>query len=293
LRVTIITPSLNQEKYLGQTIDSVINQAGDFELEYIIVDGFSIDNSQNMIKKYDKLINSGKFKPKCKKLIFKWISERELGQSRAINKGFQISTGSILNWICADDLLESGALQKVVNFFKLHLDSQVVFANTKYIDKLNIPIGGLASREFTRKELINRWNFVYVKFSLPQPSTFFRREVLEKVGLINENNRLCMDYEWYLKINKTYKFFFLNKILSSTRVHSFTKSFLYENQQYKDSISISKKYWNENYPYYFLSYYFNLFLRTIYRLSTFFKKKSRLYSNIVKIIKNTSFVLFG
>ena len=77
MKISIITPSLNQGKFIEKTINSVINQAGNFDLEYIIIDGKSTDGSVNIIEKYDRFIKSGEFILKCKSLKYKWFSEKD------------------------------------------------------------------------------------------------------------------------------------------------------------------------------------------------------------------------
>jgi len=254
MEISIITPSLNQGKFIEETIKSVINQQGDFELEYIIIDGDSFDNSVEIIKKYDQLIKSGNFKIKCKSLNYKWISEKDSGQSEAINKGFKMSTGEIINWLCSDDLLEQGALQKVAKFFEKNKDAKVVFGQNLFIYENGEIFRHFKSREFSRQELIKRWNSVYQKFNLGQPSTFVRKEILETIGYLDANNQFCMDYEWYLRINKKYKFYFLDDIFSRSRFYPDCKSIKFMDLQYKESVEVSSKFWKENFLYYTLSY---------------------------------------
>lgn len=247
MKISIITPNFDGGKFIEETINSVISQKGNFELEYIIVDGGSTDNSLEIIKKYDQ---------KYDNITYKWISEKDSGQSEAINKGFKIANGEVINWLCSDDLLEVGALQKVVKFFEKNKNAKVVFGHNIFIDELGKVFRFLKSRSFLRKELIKRWNSVYNKFNLGQPSVFIKKEVLDKVGNLNINNHLCMDYEWYLKINKEYEFCFLNEVLSKSRYHKEAKSVKKEKQQYKEAIKVSKKYWKESPINFWISYIF-------------------------------------
>ena len=102
-KITIITPSFNQGNYLEQTIDSVLSQNYS-NLEYIIIDGGSADNSVDIIKKYEKHLAY-------------WVSEKDKGQTNAINKGLKIATGDIVNWLNSDDYYEPDALHKVADAF--------------------------------------------------------------------------------------------------------------------------------------------------------------------------------
>lgn len=281
MRVTIVTPSLNQGNFIEQTIKSVISQKGDFEIEYIIIDGGSKDNSLEIIKKYDSLIKSKKFKPRCKKLTFKWVSEKDNGQSEAINKGFKMATGDVVNWLCADDLLCDGSIQKVIDFFSHNSTANVVFGLSKSIDEKGDPYKTLNARSFTRDELIRRWDKVYCEFNLPQSSTFVRTRILRKVGLLNERLHLTMDYEWYLRLNKYFTFYFIDEVLSNDRTHDNSKSNKFREDQYNESIRVSRRYWNENYLRYLLLFYSNLLLKYFYRISCALKKSSIFYSEIV------------
>ena len=102
-KISIVTPSFNQGIFLEATIQSVLNQNYP-NLEYIVIDGGSTDNSVKIIKKYEKYLSY-------------WVSESDRGQSHAINKGFTISTGEIMGWLNSDDLYTSGALNHVANVF--------------------------------------------------------------------------------------------------------------------------------------------------------------------------------
>ena len=98
-RISLITPSFNQGEYLEQTIDSVLSQNYP-NVEYIIMDGGSTDNSVQIIKKHEKHLKY-------------WVSEPDKGQSDAINKGLKLVTGDVFNWLCSDDYLENGALKLI------------------------------------------------------------------------------------------------------------------------------------------------------------------------------------
>lgn len=271
MQITIVTPTLNQGKFIEETIKSVINQKGDFELEYIIMDAVSADDTLKIIKKYDEFISSKKFKPKCKKLIFKWLSEKDSGQSEAINKGFKMAGGEIINWLCSDDLLSENSLQMVADFFKKNKEARVIFGNSSVINEAGKIINHQNGREFTYDELI-RLDIAYNKFFVPQPSTFLKKEVFETIGPLNESSQFCMDYEWYLKINMIYKFYFLDKTLSFTRVHNNSKTVKFEQDHYDISFNLSKKYVNrlsfKKRTAYFLNYGFIRIKRKLIKLIT-------------------------
>ncbi len=177
-KISIITPSLNQGEYLEQTIDSVLSQNYP-DLEYIIIDGGSTDQSGEIIKKY-------------KKHLAHWVSEKDRGQSDAINKGLQRATGNIVNWLNADDYYEPGTLQTVANQFN--------------DDTVNVVCGrGKVIRD-GQVVKISRGTDVYPNnliktigwARIDQPETFFRRRVLEKTGLLNFKLHYVMDKAWWI-----------------------------------------------------------------------------------------------
>jgi len=252
MKVSIITPSYNQGDFIEETIKSVISQAGDFELEYIITDGGSTDNTLQVIKKYDRLLKH--FQAKCKKLTFAWISEKDRGQSHAINKGFKMATGEILNWLCSDDVLEQGALQAIADRFQK--DASVVFGDAVEIDAQGRKTGILKGRSFSREDLIRRWDRTCHTFWIMQPTVFFKKALLKEFGYLNEKNHLAMDYELYLKMSKRYRFSYMNNVLARSRRHHHAKSVQWKGKQFRELIRASRKYWKENYLLYVPSYYF-------------------------------------
>ena len=159
-RISIVTPSFNQGKYIEQTIQSVLNQNYP-NLEYIIIDGGSTDNTVEIIKKYETQISY-------------WISEPDKGQTDAINKGFAKCTGDIFNWINSDDYYESGTFHKLAQQFTSDPSVNVVcgkewgFNDQDPSDKIFFPGSVISSTVFEtiRVGIID------------QPCTFFRKKIL-------------------------------------------------------------------------------------------------------------------
>ncbi|MDP8200607.1 MAG: glycosyltransferase family 2 protein [Candidatus Tenebribacter burtonii] len=286
MKISIITPTYNQGFFIEETIKSIIYQTGDFELEYIIIDGASTDQTLKVIKHYDKIINSPNFMPNCTRLTFKWISEKDSGQSEAINKGFRMTTGEIVNWINSDDILYPNAIYKIVNAFQSNPKEMLIFGDCLKLDENGNELMIFQGRKFSRRDLIRCWDRIYVSFYMIQPSCFFRKSLLDEFGFFNEESYYCMDYEWYLKVNVKYDFYYINKMISGAKFHKKSKSCKYLGEDYKASIIISKGYWKENYLYYASSYYINLFMRLLWKTSLIFRNKFPFYSKVLDRIKD-------
>lgn len=180
-KITIVTPSFNQGKYLEQTILSVIDQKYP-NLEYIIIDGRSSDNSVEIIKKYEQHLSY-------------WVSEKDRGQSHAINKGLAKTTGDIFNWLCSDDQLAQGSLMHIAEAF---MNNRNIHC---YAGKLRqFSVSGTVG--FYGNMLMSSWEDTIRVRMLKQPSVFFSKYAVEKMGALNEDLHYCMDAEWL------YKFFF-------------------------------------------------------------------------------------
>jgi glycosyltransferase involved in cell wall biosynthesis len=185
LRVSVVTPSYNHCQFLERTIDSVLSQTGDFELEYLVVDGGSSDGTLAILTKYDK------------RLI--WSSELDEGQSDAINKGLRRATGEIVGWLNSDDILLPGALARVTAAFGERREIEWVHGQCRIIDAQDRPIRKWISaykdwccRHYSYSRLLTE-NFI------SQMTVFWRRSLLDQVGYLDPNLHLAMDYDLWLR----------------------------------------------------------------------------------------------
>lgn len=208
-KISIITPSYNQGQFLEQTILSVLNQNYP-NLEYIIIDGGSTDNSVEIIKRYEKHLTY-------------WVSEKDRGQSHAINKGFKIATGDILGWINSDDYLANDALKYVADT----LSDQYVWCVglCQGVDSEgNYLQSYLPDQIHSKDDWVIRFS-KGVTYSLPQPSTFYKKSVLEKTGLLDEKLHYVFDHYFFFKIYDHFSEpIYLNQILSFFRLHNASKT---------------------------------------------------------------------
>jgi glycosyltransferase involved in cell wall biosynthesis len=203
-KISIVTPSFNQGKYLEETILSVIEQ-NYLNLEYILIDGGSSDNSLDIINKYDDRISY-------------WISEPDNGQSDAINKGFARATGDILGWINSDDYYKPGTMDVISK----ELDpkqEQLLFGNCKYYNEDN---GQSWESDVGLK--FNSFRLPFDYNYLIQPSTFWTRKLWDSTGPLNENYHYGFDWDWILRASKDCEFIYNVNVLSVYRLHSDQKT---------------------------------------------------------------------
>lgn len=200
-RVSVITPSYNQGQFLEETIRSVLLQ-GYPNLEYIVIDGGSTDNSVEIIEKY-------------KSHIAYWISEKDGGQAQAINKGLKISTGSILGWVNSDDLYARNALKKVVQALHQNQNCTLVHGNRILLNE---------NSEVTGYSPLLPFDPEVTSYNISSETTFWRRSAMEKSGLLKESLQFAMDLEFFCRLYLSGKFLKLDEYLGYFRCYSFNKS---------------------------------------------------------------------
>jgi glycosyltransferase involved in cell wall biosynthesis len=236
-KISIVTPSFNQGEYLSETIESVISQSGDFIIDYIIVDGGSSDDSVGIIRHYKSMLQQGSYQINCRKINFRWLSERDQGQTDALVKGFRMAEGEIFAWLNSDDTYLPGAFQIAADFFRIHPDSGLLYGDAHYCDTVGTIIGRYRTEKFDYDKLA--WfNFIC------QPATFFRRDVFEAVGGLDESLHFAMDYDLWVRIGKLFPCRYLPEFLSMYRLHDTSKTIrdetLYENSE--EALRLSMKY---------------------------------------------------
>ena len=177
-RITVVTPSYKQGQYLEETIRSVLLQ-GYPNLEYIVIDGNSPDNSVEIIKKYAPW-------------LYYWVSEPDSGQTNAINKGFARSTGAIMGWLNSDDLLLPGALQRIARAFVDNPQLELVTGFRKNIDEHS-----RVTSNFVRDPPTIYYMRHYC--CVAQETTYWRRSLWEALGSLDESLHFAMDYEYWLR----------------------------------------------------------------------------------------------
>ena len=203
-KISIVTPNYNGGQFLEETILSVIGQNYP-NLEYIIIDGGSTDNSVEIIKKYEKHLAY-------------WVSEKDKGQSDAINKGFDRSTGEIMAWLNSDDLYMPNTLKKVVDFIDIN-SKEIIFGNCiQFSEDLEYIAGSNVRKKY------NEFHLPFDTGYLIQPSTFWTRKLWKDMGNLDITLNYTFDWLWFAKAIPQAKLKPIDIYCSMYRIHNNHKS---------------------------------------------------------------------
>ncbi len=203
--ISLITPSYNQGRFIGETVKSVINQNYP-KLRYVIQDACSKDNTLDVLSSFPK----DSFTLNC---------EPDNGQAHAINKGFQESKSEIMGWLNSDDLLLPGSLHLVGRFFQKNPDIDVIYGNRILINKMGRLVGRWILPEHNAR-VLKSINYI------PQETLFWRRRAWERVaGHLNEHFKFALDWELLLRLNASgAKFAHLPELYGAFRIHESQKT---------------------------------------------------------------------
>jgi glycosyltransferase involved in cell wall biosynthesis len=185
MKLSLITPCRNAEKYIEQTIQSVLAQEG-VDLEYFIQDGASADGTVDIIRRYESQLAG-------------WTSEKDSGQPEALNRAFRRCTGDIAGFLNADDVLLPNALATVVRAFADHPDTDIVYGEVEWIDSEGKVSGSHAGQISSLEEVLNIYDVWWAKRQWVQPEVFFRRSFMERVGPFDSHYDIVFDYEFWVR----------------------------------------------------------------------------------------------
>ena len=240
--VSIITPSYNQGKFIRETIESVLQQKYE-NIEYIIIDGGSTDNSLDIIKEYEDRLT--------------YISEKDNGQSDAINKGFRMAHGEIVAWLNSDDVYEPDCIEKAVEEFIKNDKVGLVYGDGYIIDEFSNKLKIFEyTQEFDFWKLVNFWDYIM------QPATFFKRKTLQDVGYLDENLHYCMDWDLWIKLAAVSEVKYIPELLACSREYGETKTSTGGDKRLVEITKLLQKYSGKQVP---------LGVKS-YRASTFYTK---------------------
>jgi len=202
--LSIVVPSYNQGRFIRATLDSILAQNVD-GLEILVMDGGSKDETVDILRSYGDKIQ--------------WVSEKDRGQSHAINKGFERAGSDILGYLNSDDTYQPGALATVLEVFRQHPRSDFIYGDFNYIDAAGNVLASRRTTDFDFDILRFDHNFIC------QPASFWRRSVIRRIGPIAEDLYYMMDYEYYLRAAAAgMRFFHVRQNLANLRLHKECKT---------------------------------------------------------------------
>ncbi|MBK8914677.1 MAG: glycosyltransferase [Phycisphaerales bacterium] len=210
MRISLITPSFNHARFIGRTIDSVLSQRGDFELDYRILDGASTDGTLDILRSYGDRVT--------------FVSAPDDGQVDAINRGLKSAEGDVVGWLNSDDVLKPGALQRVATAFRehpqcdwLHGDCDVIDADDREIRRWVSAYKRFFAKRYSYRSLLRR-NFI------SQMTVFWRRRLMDEVGVLDPGLKLAFDYELWLRFAQRSSPLYIPERLASFRWYETSKS---------------------------------------------------------------------
>lgn len=201
--ISIVTPSYNQARFLEATLRSVLDQ--DYpRIEYLVVDGASTDGSVEIIHRY------------ADRLAW-WVSEKDTGQSEAINKGFRRARGEFIGWLNSDDIYLPGTISASVAAFQSHPEAGLIYGDALAIDSDGKPFNVMRARQYTLTDLM--------AFQIIcQPAAFMRRSVLEGVGYLNPSYHLLMDNLLWMCMAQKAPILYVSQTWAAARYHEQAKN---------------------------------------------------------------------
>ncbi len=248
--VTIVTPSYNQGRFIRDTIESVLNQ--DYpHIEHLVVDGGSTDETAEIVAEYAGCLT--------------WVSERDRGQSDAINKGFRMARGEIVCWLNSDDLLLPRAVSTAVAAFQSDPDLGVVYGDGYLIDAAGNLLG-----EFPKAGRPNLWKLIYFSDYLLQPAVFLRRRAVDEVGYLDETLHWGMDWDLFIRLGKRFAMKYVPNSLASQRQYDDTKTASGGLPRFRELVGIMRRHGKKRYPPAFLCYGVDTWINVVRRRSPAF-----------------------
>lgn len=227
-RFSIVTPSYNQACFIGRTIDSVLGQQGDFDLDYHIVDGGSSDGTLEILRRYSD--------PRLT-----WISEPDRGQVDAINKGLRAARGDIVAWVNSDDVLLPGALERVARAFRaqptaewLHGRCEIIDAEDRVVRRWVSLYKHLRAQRHSFENLLTE-NYV------SQMTAFWRRSVHAEIGYLDEALHFAFDYDLWLRLALRSAPLYLPEQLACFRWYTTSKSGAQFERQFREDAEVAAR----------------------------------------------------
>lgn len=219
-KISIITPSFNQSTFIEEAIVSVIRQ-GYPDLEHFVIDGGSTDGSVDTIRRYEK------------QLAY-WVTEKDRGQSHAINKALEKASGDIIGWLNSDDTYLPGALETMATYFEMYPTVCAIYGDGLITTEDGRPLRLKHEIPFIYRRL---WRHDFIV----QPAFFFRREILPSIGKLREDLYYAMDWEFFLRIAAHCRIRHIPAAIATYRLQRGAKSMAHGSLRHKKEVSMIRK----------------------------------------------------
>lgn len=216
MKFSIITPAHNSERFIAETVESVISQKGDFSIEYIVMDNCSTDRTLSIVEEYQRSIKSGVHRIHCNDVHIRLVSEPDTGMYDAVNKGFSHATGDVYAWINSDDIYLSGAFSSVQRALAKFPEIHWIKGITSYIDE-NSTIYSAGECHLYVQEWIKEGIYGPVLYFIQQDSVFWRPGLWELVKDKVSEYFLAGDYFIWRRFAEQYSLYSMNAYVSCFR----------------------------------------------------------------------------
>lgn len=226
-RISLVTPSFNQAPFIRRTIDSILDQRGDFELEYRVLDGGSTDGTMDILRSYGSRIE--------------WSSERDDGQIDAINRGLRRATGDVIGWVNSDDVLLPGALAKVVRAFADHPTIEWVHGRCRIIDEHDLELRRWISLYKHYRARNHSFENLLTENYISQMTAFWRRSVHDEIGYLDPEFDLAFDYDLFVRLARRSAPVYIADEIACFRWYETSKSGAGYAKQIEQSIRIAER----------------------------------------------------
>jgi glycosyltransferase involved in cell wall biosynthesis len=229
VKLSIVTPSFNSRRFIDRTAQSVLSQSGNFELEWIVVDGGSTDGTVDLLRNLSD--------PRVR-----WSSEADRGQSHAINKGLDAASGDVVAWLAADDTYAPGALAAVTAAFASNAETRWLVGRYEVIDESDRPIRSAVVRYKERS--LRRYNYraLLRENFISQPAVFWRRDFGREAGPLDESLHWTMDYDLWLRMGRKTDPIFVDRVLARFRLHPASKTGKVDRRQFDEQYAVARRY---------------------------------------------------
>ena len=223
-----MTPSLNHVRFIRRTIESVLGQRGEFDLQYLVVDAGSTDGTLTILREYEASLE--------------WSSGPDQGQADAINKGLGRCRGDIVGWLNSDDVLLPGALERIARVFREHPDVEWIHGRCQIIDESDRRIRrGVELYKHLRSQRYSYGSLLTENF-ISQMTVFWRRPVLDEIGYLDPSLRFAFDYDLWLRLARRGDPVYIQAPQACFRWYESSKSGAGFQQQFSEDTEVAGRY---------------------------------------------------